>query len=94
MPMLNTDFIVNKQNLSETRYVETELPDSTELTPGQALLKVDEFALTANNITYGVAGEFLRYWDFFPTEVGRARPHNPLLIYGYGRPPTGKIAHL
>jgi len=73
MPMLNTDFIVNKQNLSETRYVETELPDSTELTSGQALLKVDEFALTANNITYGVAGEFLRYWDFFPTEVGWGR---------------------
>jgi NADPH:quinone reductase-like Zn-dependent oxidoreductase len=31
-------------------------------------LRVDRFAVTANNITYAVFGDVLGYWDFFPTE--------------------------
>jgi hypothetical protein len=29
-------------------------------------MRIERFALTANNITYGVLGEMLGYWDFFP----------------------------
>lgn len=36
------------------------------LTPGEALLRIDKFALTANNITYALAGESIGYWKFFP----------------------------
>lgn len=36
------------------------------LAPGQVLLRVDRFALTANNVTYALAGDLLGYWQFFP----------------------------
>ncbi len=41
------------------------------LAPGQALLKVDQFAVTANNVTYAALGEAFGYWDFFPADEGR-----------------------
>ena len=48
-------------------------PRLPELEPGQALLRVDTFGLTANNITYAVMGETMSYWDFFPAEDGWGR---------------------
>ncbi|REL35592.1 DUF2855 family protein [Thalassotalea euphylliae] len=54
---------INKLNLAKTRVVSE--PKLT-LQSGQIRLAVDKFALTANNITYGVAGELLGYWRFFP----------------------------
>ena len=33
---------------------------------GEAVFRVDSFALTANNVTYGVVGDLVGYWDFFP----------------------------
>ena len=38
------------------------------LAEGQVLAHVDSFALTANNVTYGVAGDSFGYWKFFPAE--------------------------
>ncbi|MGQ4827609.1 DUF2855 family protein, partial [Enterococcus faecalis] len=32
------------------------------------LAAIDKFGLTANNITYGVVGERIGYWNFFPTD--------------------------
>ena len=37
------------------------------LSHGQVRFGIDSFALTANNVTYAVAGDMLGYWDFFPT---------------------------
>lgn len=37
---------------------------------GGVLLKVDHFALTANNVTYAAFGEKMSYWDFFPLADG------------------------
>jgi hypothetical protein len=62
-----TDFLVNRDDLRECRVAESAPP---ELEPGQALLRVDTFGLTANNITYAVMGEAMSYWDFFPAEEG------------------------
>ena len=42
-----------------------ELP-RREFEPGEARLEVVKFALTANNVTYGVAGDQIGYWQFFP----------------------------
>ncbi len=41
------------------------------LTPGQALLKIEQFAVTSNNVTYAAIGEAFGYWDFFPASEGR-----------------------
>ena len=63
-------FEVERTNPSTTRVCEEEL---SELGPDEVLLAVDRFALTANNITYAVAGEMLGYWNFFPAENGWGR---------------------
>ncbi len=57
------DFEVKRSDVHETRVVDEEQP---AVGPGQVLLRVDAFALTANNVTYAVLGDALRYWDFFP----------------------------
>ncbi len=65
-----SDFLVRRDDLRECRIAESATP---EVGPGQALLRVDTFGLTANNITYAVMGEAMSYWDFFPAEDGWGR---------------------
>ncbi len=38
--------------------------------PGEALLRIDSFALTANNMTYAAHGVDMAYWGFFPAAEG------------------------
>jgi Protein of unknown function (DUF2855) len=65
-----TDFLVKRDDLRECRIAESEPPG---LADGQALLRVDTFGLTANNITYAVMGEAMSYWNFFPAPDGWGR---------------------
>ena len=58
-------FEVHKANLTKTRLIQQA---ETALKKEQVRLTVDEFALTANNITYGAFGDQMRYWSFFPSE--------------------------
>ncbi|MEM9620737.1 MAG: DUF2855 family protein [Pseudomonadota bacterium] len=69
--------LVNKNDLSDVRWQASSTPDLNE---GQILVKVTHFALTANNITYAVAGESMGYWQFFPTEEGWGR----VPVWGFG----------
>ena len=64
------DFLVDRKDIRETRIEESEPP---ELEAGQALLEVDSFGLTANNVTYAVFGDAMSYWDFFPAPEGWGR---------------------
>lgn len=63
-------FEVQRDDLHRTRVVEEPCPEPQ---PGQALLRVDRFAYTANNITYALAGDLMGYWQFFPAEAGWGR---------------------
>ena len=58
-----TTFETRKTSLGETRVTTRD----ASVPPGGALLKVERFAFTANNVTYGVVGERIGYWKFFPT---------------------------
>ena len=69
-PRTMTDFLVRRSDLRECRIAESATP---ELEPGQALLRVETFGLTSNNVTYAVFGEAMSYWDFFPAEDGWGR---------------------
>lgn len=60
------DMIVSRSDLSQARIVTSSF--SEPLPEGSCLLKIDRFALTANNITYGVAADQLGYWEFFPAQ--------------------------
>ncbi|HEY5053384.1 MAG TPA: DUF2855 family protein [Solirubrobacterales bacterium] len=65
-----SDFLVKRDDLRQCRVAESEAP---ALEAGQALLRVDSFGLTANNVTYAVMGEAMSYWDFFPARDGWGR---------------------
>jgi hypothetical protein len=64
--MKSTDFIVARDDLQQCKFVETQLPDTAALPDEALLVKVDRFAFTANNITYAVLGDQLKYWQLFP----------------------------
>ncbi|MCR9144762.1 MAG: DUF2855 family protein [bacterium] len=61
-----TQFQIRKSDIHKHRLVEHDAPRPG---PGQALLKVDRFALTANNVTYALLGESFGYWKFFPATL-------------------------
>jgi hypothetical protein len=75
-----TDFIVARNDLQQCKIIETRLPDATELPDEALLIKIDRFALTANNITYAVLGDELKYWQLFPA------PENfgNIPVWGFG----------
>lgn len=56
---------VNKGNLTEHSQHEETLPP---LGDGEVRLRIESFAVTANNITYAVIGDMFGYWNFFPAE--------------------------
>jgi hypothetical protein len=66
------DLIVDRADLRRCRLVSPGVaPDAAP--PGAAVLRVEKFALTANNVTYGAVGEMIGYWKFFPAEPGWGR---------------------
>lgn len=74
------DFLVNRANLSECRFVDVPAAANVDLAAGELLIAVDRFALTANNVTYAVAGDMLNYWSFFPAQAGWGR----IPVWGFG----------
>ena len=78
--MKSTDFIVARNDLQQCKLIETQLPDAAALPDEALLVKVDRFAFTANNITYAVLGDQLKYWQLFPA------PENfgNIPVWGFG----------
>jgi len=46
---------------------EVHVEPVADLEDGEIRLRVDRFAVTANNISYASTGDLLGYWDFFPS---------------------------
>ena len=65
---------------SDIRHFRMEVCEPVALAPGDVRLALERFALTSNNISYALGGDFLDYWGFFPAEVGWGR----LPAMGYG----------
>lgn len=64
------DLLVKRSALAETKLAPAAPLD---LADGEAALCVDAFSLTANNVTYGAFGDFLKYWQFYPAPEGWGR---------------------
>ncbi|MFJ8830839.1 DUF2855 family protein [Micromonospora aurantiaca] len=77
-------FAVARDGLARTTLVDGAVPG---LTDGEALLRVDRVGLTANNVTYAVLGEAMRYWEFFP-------PQHRGLDGAWGLPPLWGFAEV
>lgn len=73
------DLLVDRGDLRKTTLATSD-PD-VALADGEALLEVESFALTANNITYGAVGDRIGYWKFFPAPEGQGR----IPVWGYAR---------
>jgi hypothetical protein len=56
---------ISKSNYADCRIIDVDLTNKA-LADSEVLVKIDKFALTANNITYAVVGEQIGYWKFFP----------------------------
>ncbi|QNQ09716.1 DUF2855 family protein [Sphingomonas alpina] len=61
------EMMVRKDALEQTAINETIAPEPKD---GEVLLAIEAFALTANNVTYAVVGEQVKYWYFFPAPEG------------------------
>lgn len=75
-----TDFVVVRHDLQQCKSIETQLPDAATLPDDALLVKVTRFALTANNITYAVAGDQLKYWQLFPAP----KDFGNIPVWGFG----------
>lgn len=74
------DFVVNRADLRQCTVERHPVPDAGSLRPGQVLVRIDLFAFTANNVTYGTVGEMIGYWRFFPAREGWGR----IPVWGFG----------
>lgn len=78
--MTSSDFIVAREDFEQFKVIETTLPEPDALPPDALLVKVDRFAFTANNITYAVMGDELKYWQIFPAPKGFGN----IPVWGFG----------
>jgi Protein of unknown function (DUF2855) len=61
---------VRRDAISRTRAVTEAEPRPAD---GQAVLRIERFSLSANNVMYARLGEELSYWRFFPAAGGWGR---------------------
>ncbi len=57
---------VDRADVRTTRLITEKM---APLAPGEVRAEVERFAVTANTITYAVAGDMLGYWDFHPAAL-------------------------
>jgi len=78
----NLDLLVNAQDVREIKFVESPAPAEADLQEGEIFIRVEKFGFSANNVTYAVLGEMMRYFDFFPTTE---RGWGKIPVWGMGR---------
>jgi Protein of unknown function (DUF2855) len=61
---------VRRDAIAQTRVVTEAEPRPAD---GEALLRIERFTLSANNVTYARVGEEFGYWRFFPAAGGWGR---------------------
>lgn len=83
--MSNQHYLVYKTDFQRLERVSTA---ATALAAGAVRVRIDSFAFTANNITYAVFGDAMRYWGFYPTDhlegVKDAALWGRIPVWGFG----------
>jgi hypothetical protein len=69
-----------KSDLTKSRIINADLPIIRD---GEILLKIESFAFTANNVTYGVAGDTIGYWKFFPAAQNSDNSWGCIPMWGF-----------
>ena len=76
------DFIFNPDDFRDAKFVSGASYDADVLADGEVIIEIDRLALTANTISYGIAGKsgLIRYLESFPAPQGFAR----MPFWGFG----------
>jgi hypothetical protein len=72
------DIVVGRNDLANVRVVPVQ---PMAVGTDQVHVLIESYALTANNVTYGVVGETMKYWNFYPAPAGMGR----IPVWGFGR---------
>jgi hypothetical protein len=85
MQVETTDFLVDLADVNRTKISSSRC----SITRGDILLSVEQFAFTANNMTYAlIGGSTGWYWDFFPAPRGWGR----IPVWGYGKVVASEVS--
>lgn len=60
-----TELWVDRSDYRKTNIVRDQTPT---LKPGEVLVAIDKFGLTANNVSYALSGNAIGYWKFYPAQ--------------------------
>jgi hypothetical protein len=74
------DLLVDRSDLTHTELVDAAPPEPAD---GQAVLRVDRVGMTANNVTYAVFGDAMKYWDFFPAADRDGVAYGRVPLWGF-----------
>ena len=69
-----------KSDLTKSRIVDI---DSTVIDDDEIIVKIESYAFTANNVTYGVAGDTIGYWKFFPAGHDEKNEWGCIPVWGF-----------
>lgn len=86
---------VRRHELTTTRLVDApDTGDDMPLEHNEILAKIDRFAFTANNITYGVVGDQLGYWQFFPPAGDDTDAWGLIPVWGFADVVRSNVAEI
>ena len=71
-----------KNDLLKTRIVQTK---NLEIKEAEILVSIESFAFTSNNVTYGVAGDTIGYWQFFKTKEDVNNEWGCIPVWGFAK---------
>jgi len=69
-----------KSDLTQSRIIDV---DSPSIDDGEIAVKIESYAFTANNVTYGVAGDTIGYWKFFPAGHDKNNEWGCIPMWGF-----------
>ena len=75
-----SQFQTLKSNLTKSRIINEHFDP---INHGEILVKIESFAFTANNVTYGVAGDTIGYWKFFPAAKNENNDWGCIPMWGF-----------
>ncbi|MBT5662641.1 MAG: DUF2855 family protein, partial [Alphaproteobacteria bacterium] len=78
------EFQTLKSDLNTTRLIEVDF-NNLKLGDGEITVKIEKFSFTSNNVTYGVAGDLIGYWNFFPSSDNSKNEWGCIPMWGFAR---------
>ncbi|MDB9995451.1 DUF2855 family protein [Gammaproteobacteria bacterium] len=80
-----------KSDLTQSRIIDI---DSPAIDDGEIAVRIESYAFTANNVTYGVAGDTIGYWKFFPAGLDEKNEWGCIPMWGFAEITHSKIEGL